>query len=695
MGEPVRRSLGRILAPQTVAVVGVSSRADSLSGRLLANLRNGGFTGALHPVNPKANAIQGLPCHPAVGAIPGHVDLALLMVPDAALAAIDECIDAGVGGVVITAGFRESARKSSAGRRCARLRAAGIRMVGPNCMGLINTSETVRLDATFSPVPALAGSVAFPPHSGALGVAVLGTAREVGLGFSQFISLGNCADVNVCDAIEAWEGDEATRVIMLYLEGLDEPRRFLELARRISARKPIVALKAGRTAAGQRAASSHTGALDAADTGVDAVLRQAGVLRAGSLEEMFELARGFAGLPLPRGRRVAIVTNAGGPAIAGSDALAADGLELAPFGARTQAALRSFLPPEAAVGNPVDMLPSGTPDHFRQAMATVLADDDIDMVMAITVTPIVVTPADIGAGIVAGTAGAGKPVASVFMTTTALWQDALAVPGLPPSFRYPETAARVLAGLVHQAERARRPDRPPQPVPAPSLLLASRAAAAPGAYLPAAAAFQLLEQAGIPVAPWCLVEDAAGVSAAARKLGFPVVLKAVADELVHKTEAGAVAVGLSDQAALEAAVGSMTLRLARAGIATPAFLLQRHVGGGREVILGVLRDPVVGPLVMVGLGGVTAEALRDTSFRPAPVGPDDAEAMLDELRGRAVLGPFRGRPAGDRAALVRALIALGVFSAANPVLVECDVNPLLVLDEGQGVVAVDARIRLA
>ena len=690
-------ALQRVFEPRSVAVVGVSSKADSLSGRLFANLRNG-FTGRLHAVNPRAAEIQGLPSYPTVTAIPGGVDLALLMVPrDAALVAVDECIVAGVGGVVvITAGFREVGTGGAAAERelLARVRAAGVRMVGPNCMGLINTAPGVRLDATFSPVPALAGPVAFASHSGALGVAVLGTAREVGLGFSQFISLGNCADVNVCDVLEAWEGDEATRVILLYLEGLDEPRRFLELARRISARKPIVALKAGRTSAGQRAASSHTGALAAGDTGVDALLRQAGVLRTATLEEMFELARGFAAMPLPRGRRVAIVTNAGGPAIAGSDALAADGLELAPFGEATRAELRSFLPPEAAVGNPVDMLPSGTPEHFRRAIATVLADDEIDAVMTITVTPIVVTPADIAAGMAAGAAGAVKPVASVFMTTTPLWQETLAVPGVPLSFRYPETAARVLAGLVRQAERVRRADGDVPAPPIPAVLLARRAAEAPGTYLPAASAFELLEQAGIPVAPWRAVDGAAGVPAAARALGFPVVLKAIADELVHKTEAGAVAIGLADEAAVAAALAAMTERLARAGVKVSSFLLQRHIRGGREVILGVLRDPVVGPLVMAGLGGVAAEALRDTSFRPAPIGPADAEAMLDELRGRALLGAFRGRPAGDRAALVRALVALGGLAAANPALAECDVNPLLVLDDGHGVVAVDARVRV-
>jgi len=690
-------ALQRVFEPRSVAVVGVSSKADSLSGRLFANLRNG-FTGRLHAVNPRAAEIQGLPSYPTVTAVPGGVDLALLMVPrDAALGAVDECIAAGVGGVVvITAGFREVGADGAAAERelLARVRGAGVRMVGPNCMGLINTAPAVCLDATFSPVPALAGPVAFASHSGALGVAVLGTAREVGLGFSQFISLGNCADVNVCDVLEAWEGDEATRVILLYLEGLDEPRRFLELARRISARKPIVALKAGRTSAGQRAASSHTGALAAGDTGVDALLRQAGVLRAATLEEMFELARGFAAMPLPRGRRVAIVTNAGGPAIAGSDALAADGLELAPFGEATRGELRSFLPPEAAVGNPVDMLPSGTPEHFRRAIATVLADDEIDAVMTITVTPIVVTPADIAAGMAAGAAGAAKPVASVFMTTTPLWQETLAVPGVPLSFRYPETAARVLAGLVRQAERVRRADGGVPAPPIPAVSLARRAAEAPGTYLPAASAFELLEQAGIPVAPWRAVDGAAGVPAAARALGFPVVLKAIADELVHKTEAGAVAVGLADEAAVAAALAAMTERLARAGVKVSSFLLQRHIRGGREVILGVLRDPVVGPLVMAGLGGVAAEALRDTSFRPAPIGPADAEAMLDELRGRALLGAFRGRPAGDRAALVRALVALGGLAAANPALAECDVNPLLVLDDGHGVVAVDARVRV-
>ncbi len=691
-------SLDPILTPRSIAVIGASSRADSLSGRLLGNLRAAGYTGAVYPINPKAASVGSHACYPNLRALPGPPDLAVVMVPrDAVPAAIDECLAVGVGGlVVITAGFREGGEAGAAAERglLERVRGAGVRMVGPNCMGVINTDPDVCMDASFTPAPALPGAVAFASHSGALGVAMLEAAREVGLGFSQFVSLGNSADVDVNDLLAAWERHDATRVIMLYLESIPEPERFLALARRIGRSKPIAVFKGGRTVAGQRAASSHTGALAAGNTAADALLRQAGVLRAATLEELFGLALALASCPSPRGRRVAVVTNAGGPAIAATDALADHGLALAALAPATERALCEFLPPEAAVADPVDMLPSANPDSFRRAVELVLADDGVDAALTITVTPIMVTPLAIAGGVAAARRPAGKPVLSVFMTAPSFFAEARAVAGLPPVFRYPEAAVAALAGVVRHAERAAAP-ADAEPVTMRRSEIVERAVRRGPGYLPPDEAFALLEEAGFAVAPFRVAAGPAQVAAAAATVGYPVVLKAFGAALVHKSELGAVVLALGNEAALAAALAAMAARLSMAGVRPDGYLVQRQIDGGRETILGITRDPAVGPLVMAGLGGVAVEVWHDVSFRVAPIGETDAAAMLAELRGATLLGAFRGRPAGDVAALERALVRLAALAAAHPEIAECDVNPLLVLDAGQGCVAVDVRIRIA
>jgi acetate---CoA ligase (ADP-forming) len=695
----VTGSLEAILRPRSLAVVGASSRAESLSGKLLGNLVAAGFTGAVYPVNPRAETVGSFKCYPSLRAIPDALDLAVVMVPkDAVEQSIDECLSIGVKGVVvITAGFREAGEAGAEVERrvVERVRRSGVRMIGPNCMGLINTESDVRMDASFTPAPALPGVVAFASHSGALGVAVLEAARDVGLGFSQFVSLGNSADVDVNDLLEVWEHHEGTRVIMLYLESLPEPRRFLELASRIARCKPVVVFKGGRTAAGQRAASSHTGALAAGDTAVGALLAQAGVARAATLEEMFNLALAFSSAPLPKGRRVAVVTNAGGPAIAATDALTDHGLTLATLAPATEQALRAFLPAEAAVGNPVDMLPSATPDNFRQAIELALADQGVDMALTITVTPIMVTPLQVAGGIAAAKQPEDKPVLSVFMTNSRFFPESRGIAGLPAVFRYPEEAVAALAGLVAHAERASRPAAGrPAPVTARSAVIERARGRGPG-YLSPQDAFALLEEAGIPVAPWRAIGRRGELAKAGRALGYPVVLKAFGENVVHKSEVGAVAVGLADEATLFAAFEAMERRLAEADVGAEGFLVQSQICGGREAILGITRDPAVGPLVMAGMGGVAVEVWKDVSFRVAPITGADADAMLDELRGACLLGAFRGRAAGDRTALREALVRLAALAASHPEIVECDINPLLVMDEGKGCVAVDVRVRVA
>jgi acetyl coenzyme A synthetase (ADP forming)-like protein len=689
--------LAAILRPRSLAVIGVSARAESLSGKLLSNLLAAGYRGEIYPVNPKASEILGLKCYPSAGALPAAPELAIVMVPrDGVLAAVDECVAAGVQGVVvITAGFREGGEAGAEAERrlLARVRQAGVRMVGPNCMGVICTDDDVRLDASFTPAPARPGSVAFASHSGALGVAVLEAARDAGLGFASFVSLGNSADVNVNDVLSAWEEDESVRVIMLYLEALPEPRRFLELAARIGRRKPIVVFKGGRTAAGQRAASSHTGALAAGDAAVDAVLKQAGVLRARTLAEMFDLALALSLAPLPAGRRVAIITNAGGPAIAAADALAGEGLTLATFAPATSAALASFLPAEAAVGNPVDMLPSATAENFRRALDLALADPGVDAALSLTVTPVMVGPRPVAEGI-AAVARTAKPVLSVFMTNSSFYRDSLTIAGLPPVFRAPEAAVAALGGMARQAERAAAPAAPALGIGArPSRGLA-QARGHGGRDLPVGAALAVVEEVGIAVAPWRIVDAGADLVGAAAELGYPVVLKAVGPGLVHKSDVGAVALGLADERELAHAQESMARRLAAADIAPEAYLLQRHVRGGLEVILGIVRDPAVGSLVLAGLGGVAVEVWHDVSMRLAPVTEAIAAAMLDELHGAPLLGAFRGRPPADREALVQALVRVSELAAAHPEIAECDINPLLVFERGRGCVAVDVRMRV-
>jgi acetate---CoA ligase (ADP-forming) len=687
-----------ILEPRSLAVIGVSSRPESLSAKLLTNLTAAGFRGAIYPINPKAETIASLPCFPSVRELPSAVDLAVVMVPrDAVLATVDECLQAGVRGiVVITAGFREAGAAGAAAERALveRLAGSGVRMVGPNCMGVINTSPAVHLDATFSPARARPGTVAFASHSGALGVAVLEFAAELNLGFSQFVSLGNSADIDVCDLLEVWEEDDGTRTILLYLESLAEPRRFLDLASRITRRKPIVVMKAGRTAAGQRAASSHTGALAAADTAIAALLRQAGVTQADSLEEMIDLTRVFASTPAPRGRRVALVTNAGGPAIAASDALGGAGLTLAELAPATRQALRGFLPPEAAVGNPVDMLPSATAEHYQRALGLVLDDDGVDAAITVTVTPILVQPLAIAGALAAASPQRRKPVLSVFMTAPGFYAQAAAIPDLPPVFRFPEAAVAALGGLLRHAERAADRTAPRPIAIAPPSPVLRRATPAAGGYLRPQDACALLAEAGVAVVQWQVAHTLEEVRDAARGLGFPVVLKAFGEALVHKSELGAVALGLEDDGQLENAFAAMRRRLEEANVAPEGFLVQAQAPPGRETIVGVTRDPSVGPLVMCGMGGVAVEVWKDVSFRVAPIAESEALEMIGELRGAPMLASFRGKPAADRAALAEVIARVSGLAAGNPEIAECDINPLLVFEQGRGALALDVRVRV-
>jgi len=687
-------SMRRLFAPRSVAVVGAARERGKIGAEILHNLVAAGFTGAIHPVNPNATEIEGLTCYPSARAIPGELDLAVISVPQPLVdAAVDDCIAKGVSAiVVITAGFGETGEEGRA--REARLldavRAAGIRMVGPNCMGLVNTDPDVRLNATFAPAYPPPGRVALSSQSGALGLALLDYASSLNLGISTFVSVGNKADVSSNDLIQYWAADPRTDVILLYLESFGQPGLFGRLARRITRRKPIVAVKAGRSRAGARAASSHTGALAETDTVVGALLRQAGVIRTETLEQLFDVAALLAHQPPPRGRRVAIVTNAGGPGILAADACEARGLELPALRRETADALRAFLPAAASVANPVDMLASAPPGHYARTLRAVFADPGVDSVLVIFIPPIATDTDAVARAIAEEAKGAnGKTVLAIFMSA----KGAPEVLHPVPSYAFPESAAAALARAAEYGEWRARPDgttpdfRDLRVEHARGIV--QRSLAAGGGWLGPREAAELISDFGIPTAPLRVASSPEEAARLAPEVGFPVAIKAVGPAILHKTEVGGVRLNLRSAEEVRSAAAELAKRL---GAELTGILVQAMVPGGVEVVAGIVQDPTFGALIMYGSGGTLVELLADVAFRLHPITDADAAAMLEEVRGTALLRGFRGSPRADEAALRELLLRLSALAEACPEVQEMDINPVKVLEHGVRVV--DARVRI-
>lgn len=695
--------LESILKPRAIAVIGASRHPGTIGHEVLASLVRQGFTGAVYPVNPKAAAIHSVPAWPSIAAVPGPVDLGVIIVPkEQVLDAIAECAEAGIAGVVvISSGFKEvGADGAERERQLVKLvRARGMRMVGPNCMGVLNADPTISMNATFYKGMPPFGRAAFMSQSGALGLSVLDYAREYGIGIAQFVSMGNKPDVSGNDLLLAWEDDPGVGVILMYVENFGNPRKFLEIASRVTRRKPIVVVKSGRSASGARAASSHTGALAASDTAVDALLAQAGVIRAASIEELFDLAMIFGGRTLPPSRRTAVLTNAGGPGILAADALEASGMQLPDLAPATVERLKPLFPPYASIRNPLDMVASATPEGYRAALGALLDDPAVDVVVPIFVPPLGLAQEEV-AGVIADVAKGyeHKALAAVLMGHDGLPEGRadLHATGIP-AFIFPESAARALAGASRFRERQLRhePVTEGASVDREGARRLLEAAAATGRRkLTEAEAMRLLACYGIPLAPWSVAESPADARRAADALAYPVVVKAISPAIIHKSEFGAVRVGLANGDAVESAVIEMQEAVARRApdAVIEGFLLQRQVAGGREFVAGVTRDHSFGPLVMFGLGGIYVEALRDVVFRLAPIGRVDAMEMLDGIRGSALLGPIRGEPAVDREALADVLVRLSRLASDCHSIQEIDMNPLL--PDDRGVVAVDARVLL-
>ena len=689
-----------VLRPASVAMVGASRRPGSIGAAVMTNLVAGGFTGAIYPVNPQAAAIDGLPAYASLRDVPEAPELAVIGVPAAHVIQVArDCGAAGVGAlVVLSAGFSEVGEAGEQRQRelVAVCRTAGMRLVGPNCLGVINTDPAVSLNASFAPGAPPPGRVGFASQSGAFGIAALDLARTHGIGLSSFVSLGDKADLSGNDFLQYWEADERTDVIALYLESFGNPAKFGRIARRVTAHKPIIVVKSGRSAAGQRAAASHTGALlAAADTTVDALFRHAGVIRTETVGEMFDVAALLSRQPLPSGKRVAIVTNAGGPAILCTDACEADGLVVEPLGAATRTALAAALPSEASVANPVDMIASASAADYERALEAVLDDPDVDAVIAIFVRPLATRAADVVTAIravAASRTALAKPVLAVFLgpDTPASVQDGV------PLFGSVEEAARSLAHATRYAEHRSAPADPPAPMSADDgdevAALIADGLVAGGGWMSPASAEALLRSVGLPVAESRSAATPPDVRQAAEDLGGPVALKAIGPGLLHKSDLGAVRLDLTAAEAESAAV-EMRSSLTAAGVAPEGFLLQRMAPSGPELIVGVVGDPRFGPLVAVGAGGTTAELIGDVQVRLAPVGPREAASMLRELRTFPLLDGFRGAPRADVGAVEDIVTRVAALAAAHPEIAELDCNP--VVAGPNGAVIVDARIRLA
>jgi len=605
--------------------------------------------------------------------------------------------------VVITAGFKEGGGEGA--EREAKLveiaRKHQLRVVGPNCLGVINADPEICLDATFAPTYPRHGRLGFLTQSGALGVAILDYGHELGLGVSTFVSVGNKADVSANDMLEYWEHDPQTDIILLYLESFGNPRKFNRIARRVARRKPIIAVKSGRSVAGRRAATSHTGSLAGVDVAADALFWQTGVIRVDTLEQLFNTAMLLAHQPVPQGNRVAILTNAGGPGILAADACETHGLVLPPLSEHTREALLTFLPPEASVGNPVDMIASASPENYERAVRLLLADPEVDSLLVIFVPPIVTHPLEVANAILRGASGSAKPVLCNFLGTHGIPESLRSLKeGSIVSYAFPETAAISLAQATRYGQWLHRPEGTTvvfddvDAVAARQVIEAALARGAGPQWLGAGEVQTVLQAYGIRYARSMEARSAEAAAEAASTFGFPVAVKLDSNTITHKTDVKGVRLNLrSTEEVFDAYSGiAHRLEMVGRGEEMAGVVVQEMIPEGIEVILGASLDPAFGPVVMVGLGGVHVELLKDVALRVHPLCDIDAEEMVEELRGVELLKGYRGAAAADIPALREAILRLDQLLRDVPELVELDLNPLKVLGPDKGVIAVDGRI---
>jgi acetyltransferase len=695
------RSLDAIFKPRSLAVIGASRKKQTIGNEIIHNLIEYEFNGKIFPVNPKASVIHSMKCYPTVLNIPDEVDLAVIVVPkELILKVVDQCGKKGVKGlVVITAGFRETGEKGwmLEQKLHEKVMKYGMRMVGPNCMGVINTHEDVRLNATFAATAPPEGTVGFVSQSGALGEAILAYARNLSLGVSMFVSMGNRTDISGNDLIEYWEDDPDVQLILMYLESFGNPRRFTKIARRITKKKPILTVKAGRTAQGARAASSHTGSIVGLDIATESLLEQCGVIRASSIEEMFMLAMAFANQPIPKGHRIAIVTNAGGPAILATDACISLGLELSQFGPRTTKQLKRILPPEASVSNPVDMIASADPSTYSKVLNVIKKDRNVEGIIAIFVSPVMIDAYEIARSIVQSSQDLCIPILTCFMGKE---RSDEAIDELKnnkiPVYSFPEDAALAMAAMDRYRLLSQKPT---------GRIITFRIKKENADKIIRNAQknkrYQLFEWEveeilrcyGFPIAPSKIVSSAGQAIEYSLEIGYPVVLKAVSQRYSHKTEIGGVRLDLRNADEVGLAYRGIMKEL-RGKNGSLKIKVQKMIKGGKEVILGATHDVQFGPVMMFGLGGIYVEIMKDVSTRVHPITDVDADEMISSLRSYPLLRGVRGEKGVNIHLIKQSLLRLSQLISDFQEIKEIDINPFIVSESKRECQIVDARIFL-
>jgi acetate---CoA ligase (ADP-forming) len=699
-------AMEKFFYPRGIAVIGASRERGGISGELFRNILEAGFQGPVYPVNAKSDVVQSVVAYRSILDCPGPVDLAFIVVPTQfVLPVVRECAQKGVSAlVVISAGFAEVNQTGALLQQklveiC---RESGMRLIGPNCMGIINTDPKVSLNGQFAPFKPISGKIGFLSQSGALGIAIIDYASRLGLGMSTFVSVGNKADISGNDLIQYWESDENTDLILLYLESFGNPRKFTRIARKAGRKKPIIAVKGGRSTAGFRATQSHTGALIAAsDVTVDALFRQAGVIRTDTLAEMFDVATLLTTQPVPKGDRVGIITNAGGAGILAADACEALGLQVPELSPEAQASLKSFLSSAAGVRNPVDMVASASPADYGHAIRAVAGDPNIEAIIVNFIPPIAVHPEEIAGEIlkVASELKGSIPILSTFMAYHGVSEILSDGQSRIPSYPFPEAAAGALARAVQYGKWLAKPEGCEPVFPdirrEDAVAIVAQALREGEHWLTSDEIEDLFGCYGIPLVKTLRVETPEGAGQVAEQLGGQIALKADASGLLHKTEAGAVHLALSGRKETKQAAEEMLKKLETAGLKNIGFIIQPMVPSGIEMIVGVTHDPVFGPIMVCGAGGVFVELLKDVAVRITPLTDQVASEMIRSLKTYPLLTGYRGGPRYHVKALEQVVLRVSALVENIPEISELDLNPVIVLPEGKGVSVVDARVRVA
>jgi acyl-CoA synthetase (NDP forming)/GNAT superfamily N-acetyltransferase len=688
------RSLARILAPHSVVVIGASRRAAAIGHRLVDSLVDGGFTGDLYAVNRSGEAIRDVQTLTRIADLPVAPDLAIIAVPAAEVpAVIADCAALGVrGAVIVSDGFAELGDDGKAAQRTilTTARTAGMRLIGPNCLGVVNADPEIKLNATFADLAPLPGRVGVASQSGGVGLAMLDHLSRHRIGVSTFVSLGNKADVSGNDLLMFWEQDSATETCMLYLESFGNARKFARIASRVARRKPIVAITAGQSSAGARGVRSHTAAAATPAVVLDALFAQAGVIRARSMGEAMDIVALLDRAPLPQGRRVAILTNGGGPGALAADACEAAGLALPELSPAIRAELGRSLPPHASTVNPVDTTAGGTVEVLASAARTLLTCSEVDAVMVVHTS--------LSRDDTTGLAGALRSVSAAnphkSLIAVYVGKSDTVTQGGPPRFDFPEPAAFALSAVASYAQwRATPPPKQPRlgrvrRRDADRVVATYLEAHPEGGWLDTDASVALAESYGIPVAPTMRAETADRAVELARKTGYPVVVKAAAGSVLHRTDRGAVRLGVRSDSAVREAVAAINESCGK----TCAVVVQPTVSPGIETAVGIASDPSVGPIVMLALGGVATDLLADRSFRLPPIGRAQAREQIRDLRSSPLLFGYRGSPAADVRALEDVILRVGLLATEVPQITDLDLNPVVV--NAEGAVAVDVKVRL-